>query len=719
MSTILSTHTHSFQTRKLLSSVSYVCLTLAVATTLSSPVHAANFTASNEAELVIAIDQANASGDARSTITLTGSFALSGSTPLPAASGNITIDTATYTLSTNRAAPIKTTSSGLITITGTISGPSSGDIGQLPVSGDGTVVLSGVKGTLGSAITVASGTVRVENGSQININGAANNGVVNITRDTATVVISGSNTALTTTAASATSTIGVKDGMATLTVEKGATFTGKSLQLGNTAYTNGTINVDGTNSQLNAAVIQNTAGNSYINITNGGSLNATSAYFGGQAAINRGGVGIVNISGKDSTFTTVSQVYLFNGSMSITDGGSYKGTSLQIALDTNTKASVFISGENSQILTTTPLGGVQVGTKGEGSLTIADGAKVTSGGSLLVATNASGTGTINIGGEAGKAATRAGTIEAAAIQFGLGNGTLNFNHTDTDYAFDIALKGNGSVNQTGSGKTVFNTDQSGFTGKTLVSAGTLAVNNTLGGTMTVTGGRLQGVGKVGATVNETGGVIAPGNDILGTLTIDGNYEGKGGIVAIRTALGDDTSKTDQLVITGNTSGNSNVRVANFNGAGALTSEGIKIIQVDGLSEGAFTLNGDYALEGQQVVVAGAYAYALHKNGIGDPQDGSWYLRSQLIPAPEQPTQPESPLYQAGIPVYEAYAQGLLTANRLPTLQQRVGNRYWSSANAQESGDTESASAVWGRIEGSHSRFEPKTTTTLDNYDVDV
>ncbi|MBB4402820.1 hypothetical protein GGD52_003890 [Agrobacterium tumefaciens] len=36
----------------------------------------------------------------------------------------------------------------------------------------------------------------------------------------------------------------------------------------------------------------------------------------------------------------------------------------------------------------------------------------------------------------------------------------------------------------------------------------------------------------------------------------------------------------------------------------------------------------------------------------------------------------APLCQAGVPTYEAYPRALLGLNSLPTLQQRVGNRFW-------------------------------------------
>jgi outer membrane autotransporter protein len=69
-----------------------------------------------------------------------------------------------------------------------------------------------------------------------------------------------------------------------------------------------------------------------------------------------------------------------------------------------------------------------------------------------------------------------------------------------------------------------------------------------------------------------------------------------------------------------------VRVINVGGGGAQTVEGIKIIDVGGASNGAFSLLGDYVIQGQQAVVGGAYAYTLQKNGVSTPTDGDWYLR---------------------------------------------------------------------------------------------
>lgn len=132
----------------------------------------------------------------------------------------------------------------------------------------------------------------------------------------------------------------------------------------------------------------------------------------------------------------------------------------------------------------------------------------------------------------------------------------------------------------------------------------------------------------------------------------------------------------------------------------------------GTSEGVFTLQGDYKFEGQQAVVGGAYAYRLYQNGVSTSTDGDWYLRSELID--------KTPLYQAGVSVYESYAGALLNLNSVSTLQQRVGNRYAkTSVNEQNAASDATAPAVWGRVEAAHSKFAPKTSTSSTDYDLDT
>src|SRR5262249_58331361 len=122
--------------------------------------------------------------------------------------------------------------------------------------------------------------------------------------------------------------------------------------------------------------------------------------------------------------------------------------------------------------------GIRVGFLGTGTLTIADGGTVNSGGSVQLASGAGSIGTLNIGAGPGNPPTAPGTLNTAAVSFGAGTGTINFNHTATDYVFAPAISGNGAVNVL-AGTTILTADST-YTGGTAISAGTLQLGN--GGT---------------------------------------------------------------------------------------------------------------------------------------------------------------------------------------------------------------------------------------------
>jgi outer membrane autotransporter protein len=170
-----------------------------------------------------------------------------------------------------------------------------------------------------------------------------------------------------------------------------------------------------------------------------------------------------------------------------------------------------------------------------------------------------------------------------------------------------------------------------------------------------------------------------------TLTVTGpGYYGDGGLVSMRTVLGGDGSATDQLIINGDSTGNSRLVVKNADGAGDQTDEGIRVIRVDGDSSGTFRL----ALP----VQAGAYEYVLEQGGVSTPDDGDWYLRSTYIDRPHPP----EPIFRAGIANYVAgqsanMEQGMA---QLTSLHQRIGGNYDLAA-----GDV----LAWGRLYGGSQR----------------
>lgn len=85
-------------------------------------------------------------------------------------------------------------------------------------------------------------------------------------------------------------------------------------------------------------------------------------------------------------------------------------------------------------------------------------------------------------------------------------------------------------------------------------------------------------------------VLNPASHSAGnTLTINGNYTGEAGSsVSLGGVLAGDDSLTDKVYITGDTAGTSALNIANENGSGAQTLEGIQVVQVDGNSAGTYS-----------------------------------------------------------------------------------------------------------------------------------
>ncbi|WP_346358162.1 autotransporter outer membrane beta-barrel domain-containing protein [Bosea sp. (in: a-proteobacteria)] len=478
------------------------------------------------------------------------------------------------------------------------------------------------------------------------------------------------------------------------------------------------------------------------------------------------------LTGAGTTWTNTGQFTVGSfgtGTLRIEDGATV--TSNQGYIGASDTGSVTVSGAGSK-WSMSPYS-LTIGNFGIGSLTVENGGLVRAEGGVLLGVASISSGTLLLQGST----NNRGVLETSRIFTGYGTTSVTFNGgllratddnpdffagfegrtitigangvvIDTD-GHDIGISptftGAGALIKDGPGKLTLTGDSgSTFTGAGSVVAGTLVVNGILGGTMEVIGGRLQGIGTVGATTNQPGGTIAPGNSI-GTLTINGDYVGNGGQLEIETVLGGDASPSDRLVITGSTSGTTTVRVINQGGTGARTVEGIKIVDVGGASNGTFSLQGNYVFQGQQAVVAGAYAYTLHKNGVSTPNDGDWYLRSVYTvssgsgssstgsssisgssateasgdgassAAAESSGTVVTPIYQPGASLYEAYGQVLQRMNQLQTLRQRVGERFDGRTGASSS---MAGHAVWARIDGAHARVTPSFSTTGTGYTID-
>ncbi|MGG5219348.1 autotransporter outer membrane beta-barrel domain-containing protein [Pseudomonas syringae pv. coryli] len=142
-----------------------------------------------------------------------------------------------------------------------------------------------------------------------------------------------------------------------------------------------------------------------------------------------------------------------------------------------------------------------------------------------------------------------------------------------------------------------------------------------------------------------------GRSLTGTLTVTGNYTGQNGRLLLLSALGDDASASDRLVVAqGRISGFTRMIVSNSGGLGALTrGNGIEVVQT---INGATSDSGAFLL--QNPLSAGAYQYYLFKGGATAGSENSWFLRSAVIapptsapveptPEPAQPTPLPTPV----------------------------------------------------------------------------
>ncbi|WP_196364354.1 autotransporter outer membrane beta-barrel domain-containing protein [Pluralibacter gergoviae] len=214
-----------------------------------------------------------------------------------------------------------------------------------------------------------------------------------------------------------------------------------------------------------------------------------------------------------------------------------------------------------------------------------------------------------------------------------------------------------------------------------------------------------------------------------TLTINGNFIGAEGSLSAGAILGNDDSLTDKLIITGKASGHTYVSVANENGSGAKTLEGIELITTGESTSDAFLQSGR--------IVAGSYDYYLRKGNASGENINNWYLTSLYTPRPGNPnestgtqpavpvpvpetgpTQPTPPPLPEASPTapdeiphnkvriwrpeIASYTANLAAANTLfaMTLHDRLGETQYTDALTGEKKIT----SMWMRSVGGHQQF---------------
>ncbi|WP_427004056.1 autotransporter outer membrane beta-barrel domain-containing protein [Pantoea eucrina] len=343
-----------------------------------------------------------------------------------------------------------------------------------------------------------------------------------------------------------------------------------------------------------------------LNVSGAGSLLAVagSLVSSGVAALSAGGKivadtlanrgGAILLADGRGTALTVTNALTNDNILQVTDGATVRAASLI------NNARVNLSGEDTRLDVAGQL-------TSSDSLVVQNGATLAADSILIQGGNTGLDSTLTLAG-------RGGTIETDAVALASGassRASVDFMHASTDLRFAPRITGDGDVNVSSGITTLL--AQSDYRGDTSLSGGVLraGADNVFSAASTytlTTGGTLDLSGfsqRTGDIVN--GGTLNLAGKTAGAvLTVDGSYTGNGGLIHFGTRLGADGSPTDRMVVTGDTAGDTFLRVSNLGGRGAETLNGITLVEVQGQS------NGNFIQENR--IVAGAYDYRLYRDG---------------------------------------------------------------------------------------------------------
>jgi autotransporter-associated beta strand protein len=434
----------------------------------------------------------------------------------------------------------------------------------------------------------------------------------------------------------------VKGNAGTLALTTSNAYSGGTLVLGGTLTVANATAAGSGSITLNGGVLNNNASiANAMNITGPSYLNTGNSQITG----NWTGNGLLNIliSGGNNTFTVTGVMTNFSGTFAFGDSTGYfrHYGSLGSALATFDLGSSNLTMNNRNGGTTIQFGALVGGsntalsgrsTGGSGSTTIyvvggnsagatfnggiADGnspmAITKVGAGTWTLTNPNNTfsagliisnGTLQIGN--GNASATLGTGNV------LNNATLTFNHSDMA-ANALVISGTGQLIHLGSGALSM-TVGSTYSGGTIVSNGTLLVNNTVGsGTGTgavtvVSGATLGGTGVIAGPV-AVNGTLAPGSSV-GTLTISNNLVlNSGTVLAYDLGTSSDLARVSGTLTLGGTLNISNAggfgagTYVLFTYGGSLTYSGVSI----GSAPAGYNYSIDTGTVGQVKLVVSAW-----------------------------------------------------------------------------------------------------------------
>ncbi len=383
----------------------------------------------------------------------------------------------------------------------------------------------------------------------------------------------------------------------------------------NIAMSNAEIVVNSSSSDMNVKALAANNGNitatgyTALSVSGNGLLTAISASgptTSGLANIDlQGGATLKLVRDADNT-------HGINGILA-QDGARVQLTDTWIRLDSNASVSEtdrFITAQNSRDDAAST-----IAVDGGLNISVSEGSPL---GNDLIYVGAEGNSAIDLNGSVNLGDLR--TADNATAFFAQDGGKVTLND-QTVNAWGAVVADSGDIDlRTADNSYLYST-------MTAMNGGTvnLALNGT-GSVWDMTGNStLTGLQLNGGTIN----FLNNSSSEFKTLTVNGDYHGDGGTLVMNVTLNSDNdSPGDRMVVTGDTSGSTQVEFNNIYGHGAHTNMGIELITVGGASDGAFSLD--------RRVGIGLYDYALVQKG------SNWYLSNSEEDVTGIITKPETP-----------------------------------------------------------------------------
>lgn len=373
-----------------------------------------------------------------------------------------------------------------------------------------------------------------------------------------------------------------------LIIRNFGSLTTESARIAFSAGAVGTVTVDSAGWHVGTSLVAGSAATGTLTIVNGGTV-TTGTYL--TIADQEIATGVVTVDGSGSTLLVGQALevgWAGKGTLDIRNGGLVMSGDGRIASGEGSTGAVIVDGVASRWISS---GTITIANFGSGFVTVRNGGAISAAGGIIVDVDAQSTGRLNIGAAAADAPAAPGTVQAATIQFGAGNGRLVFNHTSTNYSFAPVMIGDGRIDQV-AGTTILTGNSAAFTGSTRVTGGQLIVNGSLAGSnVTVIGGVLGGTGSVGALGINPGGTVAPGHASIGTLTAGDFGQAPGSIYQVELAS---NGTGDRINVTGIAQliGGSTLQVVKADGGPYVLGTRYTVLTANGGILGTYTLTGD-------------------------------------------------------------------------------------------------------------------------------